>query len=479
MSVDKPMVTKDYFEQQLIKNLEFMDPPCLLVDHLGKIIESNQSFRSLSLYSKKQLSRKDMGRDISKDFTSLEQLEKHYRNKESNSGLTWVNHKNHLQISKIQPIFIPYEQLYPAYAFIQFTTTSTVSHTLQTSFSEQLFSHSHLALILLDEKAKIIKITEAAAHILGGRVKQYINQNILELFASIPYDRQLVQKSFLEGVNVRNKAMSWNNGDLEYELLVDSFPILNKQKELLGVSVFIKDVTNIRSLENQIRRNDRLAMIGQIAAGTAHEIRNPLTSIKGFLQVLKTTLLTNGFIKEVDFTIIMLEEVERINHLVGEFLLLSRSRETKYEKICLKKMMEQFVPIIKNEALLKGIEFCHQEFSGLPKVVGDQKMLKQVFLNISKNAIEAMGDQGKLSVSYKLLNKEKMISIDFEDTGPGVPPYVLDKIFDPFFTTKEEGTGLGLSVCQRIIHDMGGKIWVASKGYKTIFHVQIPYDIEE
>lgn len=479
MSVDKSMSTKEYFEHQLMENLELMESPCLLIDHLGKIVGSNQAFRSMSLYSKEQLSTKYMGRDICKDFTSLEQLEQYYRNKENNSELTWINDENELKTSKIQPVFIPYEQLYPAYAFIQFTMTFTAIYTLQSSFSEQLFSHSHLALILLDEKAKVIKITEAAALILGGTAKQFINQNILELFASIPYDRQLVQKSFLEGVNVRNRAMSWNNGDLEYELLIDSFPILNQQKELLGVSVFIKDVTNIRSLENQIRRNDRLAMIGQIAAGTAHEIRNPLTSIKGFLQVLKTTLHNNGFIKEVEFTMIMLEEVERINHLVGEFLLLSRSRETKYESICLEILMEQFVPIIKNEALFKGIEFTHQDFSGLPMVVGDQKMLKQVFLNISKNAIEAMGDQGKLSVSHQILKKERMISIDFEDTGPGIPPYVLDKIFDPFFTTKEEGTGLGLSVCQRIIHDMGGKIWVSSKGYKTIFHIQIPYDMEK
>lgn len=479
MSVDKPIITKECFEQQLIKNLELMDIPCLLIDHLGKIIKSNQAYRTLSLYSEDQLSRVNMFTIFCKKFTSLEQFEQHLRAKKTNPLITWINHKNHLYTSRIQSIFIPHGPLYPAYAFIQFSNTSTPIHTLHSSFSDQLFSHSHLAFILLNEKAKVVKITEAAANILGGTAKDYMDQNILELFTSLPYDRHLVQKSFLEGVNVRNKAMAWNNGNLEYELLVDSFPILDENKKMLGVSVFIKDVTNIRSLENQIRRNDRLAMIGQIAAGTAHEIRNPLTSIKGFLQVLKTTLHNHGFIKEVDFAKIMLEEVERINYLVGEFLLLSQSRETKYEKISLQKLMNQFVSIIKNEALLKGIEFTHQDFSDLPMVVGDQKLLKQVFLNICKNAIEAMGDQGSLKVSHTLLKKERLISIDFEDTGPGIPPYVLDKIFDPFFTTKEEGTGLGLSVCQRIIHDMGGKIWVSSKGYTTIFHVQIPYDIAE
>lgn len=464
-------------EQQLIKNVTNMDSPCLLLHHSGRIVESNPAFLDLSMYSKEELRDKNIFKEIFEGVSNLKELEQQYKTWKSNLQLAWLDKRNQIQQSTIQPFFIPDETSDLAYAFIQFNTTltSTSTESLQTYFSDQLFSHSHLALILLDDQAKVVKITEAAANILGGTEEKYIDQNILHLFTELPYDRQLVQKSFFEGISLRNKAMSWNNGSIEYELLVDSFPIFNPQNLLLGVSVFIKDVTNLRSLENQIRRNDRLAMIGQIAAGTAHEIRNPLTSIKGFLQVLKTTLNEQKLIKEVEFTDIMLEEIERINHLVGEFLMLSRSRDTKYDKICLNELMKQFLPIVKNEALLKGIDIHVKPFTKTLKVVGDKELLKQVFLNICKNAIEAMGSQGDLRISYQLLAPEKMISIEFEDTGPGIPPYVLDKIFDPFFTTKEDGTGLGLSVCQRIIHDMSGKIRVSSKGYRTIFHVQIPY----
>jgi two-component system, sporulation sensor kinase E len=478
MTMGESMYRKMGLEQQLMKNVTIMDSPCLLLHHSGRIVESNSAFLDLAMYSKEELRDKNMFIEIIKGISDLKELEQQYKVWKSRFKLVWLDRKNQIQQSTIQPVFIPDETSDFAYAIIQFNTTSTSTQTLQTYFSDQLFSHSHLAFILLDDQAKVVKITGAAANILGGTQENYIDQNILDLFTQLPYDRQLVQESFFEGISVRNKVMSWNNGSIEYELLVDSFPIFNPQNQLLGVSVFIKDVTNLRSLENQIRRNDRLAMIGQIAAGTAHEIRNPLTSIKGFLQVLKTTLSEQKFIKEVEFTDIMLEEIERINHLVGEFLMLSRSRDTKYEKICLNQLMKQFLPIVKNEALLKGIDIHVKPFTETLKVLGDKELLKQVFLNICKNAIEAMGNQGDLRITYQLLTQEKMISIEFEDTGPGIPPYVLDKIFDPFFTTKEEGTGLGLSVCQRIIHDMSGKIRVSSKGYRTIFHVQIPYITE-
>jgi two-component system, sporulation sensor kinase E len=478
MTMGESMYRKIGLEQQLMKNVTIIDSPCLLLHYSGRIVESNSAFLDLAMYSKEELRDKNMFTDIIKGISDLKELAQQYKAWKSNFQLTWLDKKDQLQQSTIQPVFIPDETSDLAYAIIQFNMTSSSTQTLQTYFSDQLFSHSHLGLILLNDQAKVVKITEAAASILGGTQENYIDQNILQLFTQIPYDRQLVQKSFFEGVSVRNKAMAWNNGNIEYEILVDSFPIFNPQNQLLGVSVFIKDVTSLRSLENQIRRNDRLAMIGQIAAGTAHEIRNPLTSIKGFLQVLKTTLNEQKLIKEVEFTDIMLEEIERINHLVGEFLMLSRSRDTKYDKISLNHLMKQFIPIVKNEALLKGIDVHVKSFAEAPVVLGDNELLKQVFLNICKNAIEAMGNQGDLRIAYRLIAQEKMISIDFEDTGPGIPPYVLDKIFDPFFTTKEEGTGLGLSVCQRIIHDMSGKIRVSSKGYRTKFHVQIPYITE-
>jgi signal transduction histidine kinase len=215
-------------------------------------------------------------------------------------------------------------------------------------------------------------------------------------------------------------------------------------------------------------------MIGQIAAGTAHEIRNPLTSIKGFLQVLKNSFVESGMEKEKSYTDIMLTEINRINELVSEFLLLGKRKNVNFDKMSVTAVMSEMLPIINNEALLHGVSVQYESASDAPQVIADREMLKQVFLNICKNGIEAMTEGGVLSISEKVDMDERKVHIDIHDTGPGIPNFVIDKIFDPFFTTKENGTGLGLSVCQRIIHDMGGTIRVASKGFGTTFTLCIP-----
>ncbi|MNC56486.1 Sporulation kinase D [compost metagenome] len=132
------------------------------------------------------------------------------------------------------------------------------------------------------------------------------------------------------------------------------------------------------------------------------------------------------------------------------------------------------MPIIHSEATLHNITVQQIVTEELPRVIADREMLKQVFLNISKNGIEAMSGEGVLTVQVKRDVQENKLHIDIHDTGPGIPHFVVDKIFDPFFTTKPTGTGLGLSVCQRIIHDIGGIIRVSSKGFGTTFTVSIP-----
>jgi len=286
-----------------------------------------------------------------------------------------------------------------------------------------------------------------------------------------------LRRTLLEGVKVKNYAITWNNGTRRYDLLIDSDTIRDEQGNAIGAYLVLKDVTNLRSLEEQIQRHDRLAMIGQIAAGTAHEIRNPLTSIKGFVQMLRHSLEEKGLQKEKQFTEIMLNELNRINALVSELLLLSKPRDVQYQLVDLNHVLADIMPIVRSEALLHGIEVVEHLDGKLPMVIGDSELLKQVFLNICKNGIEAMGSEGALTISYRIDEKEKTVSIDIHDTGPGIPPYVLDKIFDPFFTTKENGTGLGLPVCQRIIHDIGGSIRVSTKGFGTTFHIIIPISV--
>ncbi|RAU97872.1 ATP-binding protein [Paenibacillus sp. YN15] len=341
-------------------------------------------------------------------------------------------------------------------------------------FAGTLLQDINLGVLLFDTDYKLIDISDMACRIFGIERGKVINKLLSEVFHELPEEHQPMPKGIFEGILYRNHALSWTNNGERYELLVDSNILRDHAGRIQGGYVTFKDVTNLRSLEEQVQRNDRLSMIGQIAAGTAHEIRNPLTSIKGFLQMFRNTFIEKEMDKEKSYADIMLMEIDRINELVNEFLLLSKHKNVNYELVDIPLVLKEIMPIIHSEATLHDITVQQFVAEGLPRVIADREMLKQVFLNISKNGIEAMSGEGVLTVQVKRDVVENRLLIDIHDTGPGIPHFVVDKIFDPFFTTKPNGTGLGLSVCQRIIHDIGGIIRVSSKGFGTTFTVSIP-----
>ncbi|MEX1030412.1 MAG: ATP-binding protein [Paenibacillaceae bacterium] len=348
-------------------------------------------------------------------------------------------------------------------------------HSLFQRFSDSFMRDVNLGVILINTEFRLIDISNMACQVLGFVRDEVVNRPMDEVFVGVPIDHLLVQRTILNGHTVRNHAFSWTSNEVRYELLMDSNLLKDHDGMIVGGYVIFKDVSNLRSLEEQVQRSDRLSMIGQIAAGTAHEIRNPLTSIKGFLQVLKKTFKTKGMDKEFSYTEIMLTEIDRINQLVSEFLLLSKPKNVIFELMDISKVFREILPIIHNEAILHGVVVEYITEGTLPNVLGDRELFKQVCLNISKNGIEAMTDGGILTIVERVDFEEKKVSIDIHDSGPGIPAYLLDKIFDPFFTTKENGTGLGLSVCQRIVLDLGGTIRVSSKGFGTTFTISIPF----
>lgn len=341
-------------------------------------------------------------------------------------------------------------------------------------FADTLMRDIHLGVILFDTHFRLIDISDMACRLLGFERTGVLNLSMDEVFQGVPEEHRLVQRTIFDGLIVRNHAVSWTNNAERYELLLDSNLLRDHIGNVVGGYITFKDVTNLRSLEEQVQRSDRLAMIGQIAAGAAHEIRNPLTSIKGFMQLFRNTFTENGMEKEKSYTDIMLTEIDRINELVNEFLLLSKRKNVSYERVDLCQVLREILPIIHSEATLHGIAVQELKEGEMPWIIADRELLKQVFLNISKNGIEAMSDGGMLTIHVKADQAERKVTVDIHDTGPGIPNFVIDKIFDPFFTTKPNGTGLGLSVCQRIIHDMGGGIRVSSKGFGTTFTVSIP-----
>lgn len=214
-------------------------------------------------------------------------------------------------------------------------------------------------------------------------------------------------------------------------------------------------------------RTEKLRMAGTLAAGIAHEIRNPLTSLRGFLQLSAQ--------KDPTYTDIMISELDRINTIVNEMLELASPKESVFEPRLLQPMIQSVILLLQPQATMYGIQLVGQysKETGFLSVRCSESKLKQVFINLVKNAIEVMSDGGTIIIS--LSSDGKRVAVDIADEGPGMPRELMEKIGEPFVTTKQHGTGLGLMVCQRIIDDHQGTLAFRSswKG-GTVVTVKLP-----
>ncbi|WP_068776242.1 nitrogen regulation protein NR(II) [Paenibacillus sp. FJAT-26967] len=246
-------------------------------------------------------------------------------------------------------------------------------------------------------------------------------------------------------------------------------------EELDGdILISVKDVTDFKRIEQSAYYNDKLAMLGKIAASIAHEIRNPLTSIRGFIQLLQPELHKLG---KQDYAEIILSEIDRANDIIFEFLNSSKPTAPVKEKVQISSLIKEIVLLFQSEAVLKGCDIQLGDSDPNLYVWVDVKQIKQVLLNLVKNAIEVIsgvpGSYGLIRI--RTMQVENQVWIYVEDNGAGMDQKTLSKLFDPFFTTKQDGTGLGLSVCYRIIKNHGGVIHVESEvGEGTSFRIQLP-----
>ncbi|TYP69452.1 ATP-binding protein [Paenibacillus methanolicus] len=343
-------------------------------------------------------------------------------------------------------------------------------------FGETMLLDEETGVILLRSDSRIMDINQLACQVLNVDAAAALEEPVGKFFEQPGRKFELIRHALSEGVSVRNHPFTWMRGDERREMLMDVGLLKGPSGMAEGAYVIFKDVTNLRSLEQQVQRSDRLSMIGQIAAGAAHEIRNPLTAIRGFLQMFRKTMTDKGMVKEAGYTEIMLTELDRINSLVGEFLLLSKPKNILYDHVDVAQVLQDLLPMISSEALLHNVVVDWEVESRAKPVLADREMLKQVFLNICKNGIEAMANGGILTIKGRCGMEEgrSMVMIEVHDTGDGIPEAMLEKIFDPFVTTKPSGTGLGLSVCQRIVHEFGGTIRALNRKEGALFVITLP-----
>jgi len=238
-----------------------------------------------------------------------------------------------------------------------------------------------------------------------------------------------------------------------------------------------KAIDELKKAEMELIRSEKLATLGQLAAGFAHEIRNPLTSINILVQSL-IEKLPKGKDYQEDLRVIE-EEIERINQIIDQFLRFAKPAPPFLEKTDILSIIEDIIQLLKPQLERDDI-VIQREFLSLPLVRIDREQIKQVFLNLLLNAIQAMPEGGIIYLKSRLSENGQFVKIVIKDTGIGISPQDMEKLFDPFFTTKEDGIGLGLSIVHRIIDQHRGKIEVASTpGKGTIFTVWLPTNNEQ
>ena len=338
------------------------------------------------------------------------------------------------------------------------------------AFSDNVVENVPIGLLALDHQGKIAAFNRGAEAILQLSASQIIGQEAdriipAELLAEINQSKN--QADVIE----KETECKLANGKI-VPLEIGASSLKDENDILLGNVLLFKDLTEVRALRREVARSQRLASVGRLAAGVAHEIRNPLSSIKGFATYFKERYPDRP--EDQRTADIMIQEVDRLNRVVGQLLEFARPISIEPKEISLEALLKDAVRLIEDQAAEKNISVTIRKNAQIDTVWGDPDRINQILLNLFLNAIDAMENGGKLHVEISA-NHSGEICITVSDTGSGISPQHLSRIFDPYFTTKSSGTGLGLAIAHNIVEAMGGKIYVESqKNRGTTFTVILP-----
>jgi PAS domain S-box-containing protein len=260
----------------------------------------------------------------------------------------------------------------------------------------------------------------------------------------------------------------WKKDGTYFPVSYTVTPIL-ENGAVVGAVLTFTDITEQQKTEELIRTSEKLSVAGQLAAGIAHEIRNPLTAIKGFIQLLQSELD-----EKKPYLHIIESEIQRIELILGELLVLAKPQAIKFTKKDIGILLQHVTALLETQGILHNIQIVTKIDPSLPLIECDENGLKQVFINFLKNAMEAMKNGGRIFIEAQKKD-EHSILIRFIDEGCGIPKEQLEKIGKPFFTTKEKGTGLGMMISKKIIEDHGGTMSIMSEVNKgTTIEVILP-----
>jgi two-component system sensor histidine kinase HydH len=338
------------------------------------------------------------------------------------------------------------------------------------AFSDNVVENVPIGLLALDHQGKIAAFNRGAEAILQMSALQVIGQSA----------ERILPAGLLDEINHSKKQADVIEKEIECKMAggkmvpleIGASSLKDENDVFLGNVLLFKDLTEVRTLRREVARSQRLASVGRLAAGVAHEIRNPLSSIKGFATYFKERYPDRP--EDQQTADIMIQEVDRLNRVVGQLLEFARPISIKPKTISLEALLNDAVRLIKERAAEKNITVNTRNTARINTAWGDPDRINQILLNLFLNAIDAMENGGELDVEISS-DDSREICISVSDTGCGISPQHIPRVFDPYFTTKSTGTGLGLAIAHNIAEAMGGRISVESPQDRgTIFRVFFP-----
>jgi two-component system sensor histidine kinase HydH len=337
------------------------------------------------------------------------------------------------------------------------------------AFASELVTSLPMGIVAVDDAAKVIYVNETASIFLRKALDQIKGKNAAQVLppSLLALLDQVDQGGF---VSEQELKLPSRTGSV-IPVTVTITKIVGERENFIGHVFILKDLSRIRALELEIKQKEKLAAVGILAAGVAHEVRNPLSSIKGYATYFSSLFDPQSDNKKA--ANIMADEVDRVNRVISELLEFARPIELELKKTRIFELVDKALRLIKYEADPAGIKIISSVEPQLLEVEVDKDRLIQVLLNIFINAIQAMPSGGTLTVNVKA--RENMLQFAISDTGSGISTQDQANIFNPYFTTKKRGTGLGLAIAFKIIESHGGTITIESlKNKGTTFVITIP-----
>jgi two-component system, sporulation sensor kinase E len=322
---------------------------------------------------------------------------------------------------------------------------------------KSLFENNPDPILSLDMNGLITSVNPAMFEVMGYTSEELIGKTIEPIMDTS--DSELWKSRFrqtLQGGTPHYEITFMHRDGQPVQFSVLNFPIF-VNKQIAGVYMIGQDVSERKRAEEMLIRSEKLSIVGQMAAGVAHEIRNPLTSLKGFVQLMQTKI--GGF---DSYFQIMMEELERINFIVSEFLVIAKPQSVRFQPKDAVGIIQSTIMLLNSQAIIHNIDILTETADDLPKINCDENQIKQVFINILNNSIDAMPDGGVIRIELQRMD-QRHVMIRFTDQGCGIPEDRIPRLGEPFYTTKEKGTGLGLMVTYKIIETHGAKMRISSQ----------------